>query len=96
MKKNLFTVFFIFFLFSFSSIFSQYTEVINSNKPGFSESPYSVGSGVYQFESNIFFRNTSIEPTFSNPQSLGIDLLFRTSFFFRKIRIKHSINLSKR
>lgn len=95
MKKNLFTVFFIFFLFSFSSIFSQYTEVINSNKPGFSESPYSVGSGVYQFESNIFFRNTSIEPTFSNPQSLGIDLLFRTSFFLEKLELNTQLTYQR-
>ena len=46
-------------------VFAQYTDVINSNKPGFSESPYSVGRGVYQFESNIFLRNTTIKPTFS-------------------------------
>lgn len=67
--------------------FAQYTEVINSNKPGFSESPYSVGTGVYQFESNLFLRDISIEPTFSKPQSLGIDLLFRTSFLLEKLEL---------
>jgi hypothetical protein len=41
-------------------VFAQYTDIINSNKPGFSESPYSVGKGIYQFESNIFLRNTAI------------------------------------
>ena len=66
------------------TVFAQYTDVINSNKPGFSESPYSVGKGVYQFESNVFLRNTAITSTFSKPQSLGIDLLFRTSFFLDK------------
>lgn len=75
------------FLFVISSINAQYTEVINSNKPGFSESPYSVGTGVYQFESNFFLRNTSIEPTFSRPQSFGTDFLFRTSFFLEKLEI---------
>ena len=48
-------------------VFGQYTEVINSNNPGFSESPYSVGSGIYQFESNFFFRNTELVPKFSQP-----------------------------
>jgi hypothetical protein len=70
-----------------SSIHGQYTGVINSNRPGFSESPYSVGTGVYQLESNIFFRNTSIEPTFSRPQSLGINFAFRTSFFFERLEL---------
>ncbi|WP_252726841.1 MULTISPECIES: transporter [Polaribacter] len=87
--------FLFFFLLCFSSIYSQYTEVINSNKPGFSESPYSVGTGVYQFESNIFFRNTSIEPTFSRPQTLGFDMLFRTSFFLEKLEINAQASYQK-
>jgi hypothetical protein len=87
MKNIIVKLLFSFFLLSFSSVFSQYTEVINSNKPGFSESPYSVGSGVYQFESNLFFRNTSIEPTFSRPQSFGLDFLFRTSFLSEKLEL---------
>lgn len=80
-------LFIVFFLVGYLSVFAQYTDVINSNKPGFSESPYSVGTGVYQFESNVFFRNTSIEPTFSIPKSLGLDLMFRTSFFLEKLEL---------
>ena len=76
-------------------VFAQYTDVINSNKPGFSESPYSVGRGVYQFESNIFLRNTAINPTFSKPQSLGIDLLFRTSFFLDKLELNAQLTYQK-
>ena len=63
-----------------SPLYSQYTEVINSNRPGFSESPYSVGTGVYQLETNVFYRKVERLPTFSRPELLGIDLLFRTSF----------------
>ena len=85
----------LFFIFSFSLISAQYTEVINSNKPGFSESPYSVGTGVYQFESNIFLRNTSIEPTFSRPQSLGFDLLFRTSFLLEKLELNTQLTYQR-
>ena len=77
------------------TVFAQYTEVINSNKPGFSESPYSVGKGVYQFESNVFLRNTAITSTFSKPQSLGIDLLFRTSFFLDKLELNAQLTYQK-
>jgi hypothetical protein len=69
--------------------------VINSNKPGFSESPYSVGTGIYQFESNLFYRDMSIESTFSQPQSLGIDLLFRTSFFLEKLEFSTHLSYQR-
>ncbi|WP_105002887.1 transporter [Tenacibaculum sp. SG-28] len=65
--------------------YAQYTPVINSNKPGLSESPYSVGSGVYQFESTLFYRSIPLAETFSNPKSLGIDFAFRTSFLSDKL-----------
>ncbi|QTE22332.1 transporter [Polaribacter cellanae] len=89
------TLFLLFFLFGFHSFYAQYTNVINSNKPGFSESPYSVGTGVYQFESNLFFRNTSIERTFSRPQSFGVDVLFRTSFFLERLELNTQFSYQK-
>ena len=79
----------------FLGVNAQYTNIINSNKPGFSESPYSVGTGIYQFESNLFYRDMSIEPTFSEPQSLGIDLLFRTSFFLEKLEFSTHLSYQR-
>lgn len=95
MKNRKLKLFSLLFLLGFSSIYCQYTEVINSNKPGFSESPYSVGTGVYQFESNLFLRNTSIEPTFSVPQSFGFDMLFRTSFLLEKLELNARFSYQK-
>ncbi|MGK0412232.1 MAG: hypothetical protein ACJA1B_000423 [Polaribacter sp.] len=95
MKNLLLKISFFLIFFTFSSIHSQYTEVINSNKPGFSESPYSVGTGVYQFESNLFYRNTSIEPTFYRPQSFGLNLLFRTSFLLEKLELNAQISFQR-
>jgi len=69
----------------FLGMHAQYTNVINSNKPGFSESPYSVGTGIYQFESNLFYQDMNAASADNSPQSLGIDLLFRTSFFLEKL-----------
>lgn len=74
---------------------AQYTEVINSNRPGFSESPYSVGVGVYQFESSLFFRKADAVPTFSNPQALGLNLHFRTGLFLEKLEFNLSTSLQQ-
>ena len=84
----------LFFWLAFSAcgVFAQYTGVINSNNPGFSESPYSVGSGVFQFESSFFYRKIRIDPVFSRPQTTGLDLMFRSSFF--KEKLEFNINFS--
>lgn len=67
--------------------FGQFTELINSNRPGFSQSPYSVGKGVYQFETGLFYQTSKIVPTFTIPQSFGADIFFRTSFFLEKLEL---------
>lgn len=87
MKKS----FFILVLFINSIVYAQFTELINSNRPGFSESPYSVGTGVYQFESGFFYENTQPIPVFSRPKSSGIKFAFRTSFFFEKLEFNTHI-----
>lgn len=72
---------------------AQYTEVINSNRPGFSESPYSVGTNVYQFEGNFFFRNAEAMPTFSNPAAYGLNFAFRTTFFLERLELNVNTSL---
>ena len=77
------------------SIFAQYTGVINSNRPGFSESPYSVGTGVYQFETSFFHRKIDRLPTFSRPEFSGVDFLFRTSFFMERLELNLNFGYQK-
>ena len=84
----------VFVLFT-NTIFAQYTGVINSNRPGFSESPYSVGSDVYQLETSMFYRKSQRYPTFSRPQSNGFDFLFRTSFFYEKLELNLNFAVQK-
>ncbi|MBS9773999.1 MAG: transporter [Tenacibaculum sp.] len=72
---------------------AQYTEIINSNRPGFSESPFSVGTGIYQFETSLFLRKDKSVPIFSNPQSLGINFHFRTSFLFERLELNVTTSL---
>lgn len=95
MKKMTKKYIFLLFLCCTFFVQAQYTEIINSNKPGFSQSPYSVGSGVYQFEGSLFFRNADAIETFSNPQAWGLNLDFRTSFFLEKLELNLSTSLQQ-
>jgi hypothetical protein len=55
----------------FSSSYSQYTDVINSNRPSLSMGAFSVGSNVYQIEQNFSFRNGGFD-NFQNASFNGI------------------------
>lgn len=82
------------FLLLTTSLFSQYTDVINSNRPGFSESPYSVGIGIYQLESSLFNRKFEAQdPLFSNPQATGLDLHYRMGLLDEKLEFNLSTSL---
>jgi len=90
--KQLFTT--LFFLFLIQISFAQYTEVINSKRPGFSDSPYSVGTKVYQVEAGLFYKNignylywnnTTGEANEYSAKAFGTDITFRTGQFFEKL-----------
>ena len=93
MKKPKILFAFVILFLGFESVYAQYTDVINSNKPGFSESPYSVGTGVYQFENSLFLRDLNTENPFSVPKSFGFDMLFRTSFFLERLELNAQMSL---
>ena len=79
-------VFLILILFSITQIVNaQYTEIINSKRPGFSESPYSIGTNVFQFETGFFHRssNNKIHP--ATPNTIGGELFFRYGKFKEKL-----------
>ena len=90
--KSLFTT--IFFLFFLQIGWAQYTEVINSKRPGFSDTPYSVGTKVYQVEGGLFYKNVGnfqfFDPisnqTFEyGSTGIGTDIVFRTGQFFERL-----------
>jgi hypothetical protein len=88
-------ILFFFFIGSSYLLNAQYTNVINSNRPGFSESPYSVGTGVYQLEMGLFQNSSKIVRTFTIPNSFGSNLFFRTSFFKEKLEFNTNISFQK-
>ena len=77
-------ILFFFFICSSFLLNAQYTTLINSNRPGFSESPYSVGTSIYQIETGVFYNSSKIVRFFTIPKSFGYELTFRTSFFDEK------------
>ncbi|WP_347173870.1 transporter [Polaribacter uvawellassae] len=86
-------ILFFFFICSSYLLNAQYTNVINSNRPGFSESPYSVGSGIYQLETGFFYNSSQIVRTFTIPRSFGYNMVFRTSFFDDKLEFNTNFTL---
>ena len=76
------------FFYSFLSISAQYTEIINSKRPGFSESPYGVGTKIFQVETGGFYLNTiKSNETFLTRDSYGGNLFLRYSNFLEKLEI---------
>ncbi|MDJ0645448.1 MAG: transporter [Flavobacteriaceae bacterium] len=72
-------------LLCFQLTFAQYTDLINSRRPGFSDSPFSVGTDVLQFEGGVFYRN--IDDRGTSATSYGTDLMIRYSKFLEKLEL---------
>ena len=71
---------------------SQYTEIINSKRPGLSESPYGVGTNVYQVETGFFYRNNENPSILTHPNIFGGNLFFRHGRFSEKLEL--NLNLA--
>jgi hypothetical protein len=70
---------------SFSSVYAQYTEVINSNRPGVSKSAFSVGTGVYQFEGGAFTVKEEHVPLKYDVSGFGLDFAIRAGVLFEQL-----------
>ncbi|WP_405381901.1 transporter [Maribacter sp. LLG6340-A2] len=69
--------------------FSQYTDVINSNRPGLSVSAYAVGKNVVQAEMGLFYEQR--DHTLLNTQSdiWGTDIAFRYGLLFEQLELSY-------
>lgn len=80
------TIFFLLCLIT-SSAFSQYTDVINSNRPGVSRSAFSVGTNVAQFEVGPYIVNEKHTPLKYDVSGFGIDFAARYGLLFEQLEI---------
>ena len=69
--------------------FSQYTDVINSNRPGLSVSAYAVGKNVVQAELGFFYEQR--DHTLLNTQSdiWGSDISLRYGLLFERLELNY-------
>lgn len=73
MKSFFFGIAFFFGL----AVFSQYTETINSNRPGLSYGAFGVGNQVFQLEAGVSFGNDNHALRLADADIFGIDYAFR-------------------
>jgi len=78
-------------LISIQFVNAQYTEIINSKRPGFSESPYSIGTDVFQFETGVFYNTNNDLNINAHPTTFGGELFFRYGKFLEKLEFDAKI-----
>ena len=71
----------------YTSAFSQYTEVINSNRPGVSRSAFSVGTNVIQLEVGPFSVNEEHTPLKYEVKGFGIDFTARYGLLLPQLEL---------
>lgn len=71
-----------------SKAYSQYTDVINSNRPGASRSAYSVGTNVLQFEAGPYFVQEKRTPaTAYKISGFGVDFATRYGLIWEELEL---------
>ena len=75
------------FLLSSLSLFAQYTDVINSNRPGASRSAYSVGTNVVQFEAGPYILKEKHTPLNYEISGFGVDFSARYGLLWEPLEI---------
>lgn len=84
---------FLLFVVIFQTTNAQYTEVINSRRPGFTDSPFSVGTDVLQFENGLFYETIKDKTNQLNTSSIGTDIMVRYGKFLEKLEINLNLQL---
>ena len=74
-------------LFSFFSVSAQYTETINSNRPGFSQGAFSVGKNVIQFEGGFGFGSEEHELRNTETNAFIIDYNIRYGVWKEELEV---------
>ncbi|MTE25814.1 transporter [Winogradskyella ouciana] len=81
------SIFVLILLLTYNSTQAQYTEVINSNRPGLSESAFSVGTNVVQFEAGAFTVKEEHVPLNYEVSGFGLDFSVRYGLLFEQLEI---------
>lgn len=74
-------------LFSFTSLQAQYTETINSNRPGQSQGAFAVGTNVIQLEAGGYYGSDEHSGLGSTTDIWGIDYQLRYGLLFENLEL---------
>ena len=86
MKLSKFSIIILVLLIS-NHTYSQYTDVINSNRPGVSRSAFSVGTNVLQFEVGPYILKEKHTPLQNEVSGFGVDFATRYGLFLEQLEI---------
>ena len=89
MKKTL-PILIALIFFATNTIFAQYTETINSNRPGDSQSAFSVGSNVIQIETGAYFLNEKHELLDNKVKGIGLNFTLRYGLILEELELQVS------
>ena len=81
------TAIFSLFLFIATNLHAQYTETINSNRPGQSQGAFAVGTNVIQFETGPYFGNEEHTGLGTDADIWGIDYQLRYGLLFERLEL---------
>lgn len=74
-------------LLSIGSLTAQYTEMINTNRPGVSQGAFSVGTNVLQFESGFSYGKEKHSLLKTDTDAFAIDYSVRYGFFREELEV---------
>lgn len=73
---------------------SQYTDVINSNRPGLSVSAYAVGKNVVQAEFGLFYEQRDHSLLNTQSDLWGTDISLRYGLLFERLELKYEASFT--
>lgn len=74
-------------MFSTKSIVSQYTDQINSNRPGESQGAFSVGKSIFQIEGGLTALKEKHDLLYTQTRGFNANVNFRWGLFFEQLEI---------
>ena len=85
--SRFFVSFLIIFILKTDFIYSQYTEIINSNRPGNSSGAFSVGKNILQIENGLFYTNEQHQLLNYKVEGFGSNFKLRYGFLHEKLEL---------
>ncbi len=80
-------IFILLFFLKFDKSYAQYTEIINSNRPGASSGAFSVGKDILQVENGLFIINEKHQLLNNKVNGYGFNFKIRYGLFTEKLEV---------